>query len=140
MEAMTEELDSRTSRMRSANWIADAASCNRLADSLLRDIAGFRDRTAAATIRTSSPRATGAKDWLKRTLGLPAVRTLPHGSSVVAGKERWGACVIAYLGMSAPGILSFAYWIITSSGSEACGGASLDLTDPDEPEWSSWIQ
>jgi hypothetical protein len=64
---------------------------------------------------------------------------LPSGYSVVKGKRRWAACVVVYVGSSRSGVLSFAYWLLTSSHSRLCGGANLDLTNEDAPFWTSWI-
>lgn len=122
------------------DWTGDAESCSRLADSLLRRLAGLLDSDAAPTQYCAKRYPFGSRAWLKQTLAIPAVQSLPHGVSVVVGDDRWAGCVLAYIGTSAPNILSFAYWITTSAGSRVCGGASLDVTDPEEPEWSSWIQ
>lgn len=119
---------------------ADEAVRNRLADSLLREIAGFHNRKSAPTQRSIRRAPAPAREWLRDTLLVAAEQGLPRGSSIVVGDGRWAACVIGYIGNSQPGVLSFAFWLHTSADSRVCGGASLDLTDESDPYWGFWIQ
>jgi len=121
------------------NWHCDSATRNRLADSLLRDVAGFHDRTASLTRTSLRQVPQAARSWLRSTKSSPAANSLPSGFSVVAGEKRWAACVVVYVGSGSPGVLSFGYWLLTSAKSRLCGGANLDVSNDKHPFWTSWV-
>lgn len=119
--------------------LEDQAIRDRLADSLLREATGFLDRSSARTQRHGRlPPAV--REWVRGIQSKTTAASLPSGHSVVVGDGRWAACVIGYLGDSEPRVMSFAFWLLTSADSRACGGASLDLTNEDDPYWGFWIQ
>jgi hypothetical protein len=78
----------RKARVDPRRWENDSDTRNWLAESLLRDVAGFHDREIAPTRKSPAGVPVAARAWLKRTQGSPAASTLPSGFCVVAGKER----------------------------------------------------
>lgn len=121
-------------------WESDPATRDWLADSLLRDVAGFYDKRTASTQVSPRQFPPGVRAWLRRMKATSITCELPSGSSVVMSDQRWAACVLAHVVTTQPKVLSFAFWMITSTRSRVCGGANLDLTDEDDPFWGFWIQ
>jgi hypothetical protein len=74
----------------------DKAIFDRLAGSLFREAAGFRDRCSAPTCSSKKDYPPGARAWLRSIRSIPVKCELRAGTSVIVAEGRWAACVLAY--------------------------------------------